>query len=460
MTEIPFPPFEPSFPWAADVLSYGQTGPMIAAMEFTGWRHESTAWKDSAYLGASLGISPTYRITGPGARRFFEDRFVNDFSRLRVGGIRHGIMLDDEGRILADGVVMRTGEEEYLATWLSPAIDWAFESGAYDAVGENVTGQVFLFQVAGPRSLEILERATGEDLHDIAFARHRESSIEGRPVRILRLGMAGTLSYEVHGAFPDAHAVYQAIRAAGAPYGLVRQGKWAYMLNHTEDGFPQAYYHFPYPWYETPDFAAWLDARPGAGFFADRPRLLGSAGTDAAKRYLTPFDAGWGDRIDWDHDFVGKEAARRLSEAPPRQVVTLEWDGEDIADVWASQYREGPVYDQFDRPAEIQFDSGTFDERTGQFRTMGFRADLVLDGDREVGITTGRATSMGYRRMISLAFIEPALAEEGTGLVVLWGQPDGPQKRIRARVARYPYLDAVNNRDFDVETIPHPANAG
>ena len=91
---------------------------------------------------------------------------------------------------------------------------------------------------------------------------------------------------------------------------------------------------------------------------------------------------------------------------------------------------------------------------------MGFRADLVLDGDREVGITTGRATSMGYRRMISLAFIEPALAEEGTGLVVLWGQPDGPQKRIRARVARYPYLDAVNNRDFDVETIPHPANAG
>ena len=48
----------------------------------------------------------------------------------------------------------------------------------------------------------------------------------------------------------------------------------------------------------------------------------------------------------------------------------------------------------------------------------------------------------------------------GLAARVLWGQPDGPQKRIRARVARYPYFDATNNRDFDVETIPRLASAG
>jgi glycine cleavage system aminomethyltransferase T len=69
----------------------------------------------------------------------------------------------------------------------------ASSAGRYDAVGEDLTGREFLFQIAGPRSLEILERATRSDLHGIAFTRHRPAAIAGIGVRVYRLGMAGGL---------------------------------------------------------------------------------------------------------------------------------------------------------------------------------------------------------------------------------------------------------------------------
>lgn len=446
--------YEPNIPWMGNVTEFAMVGPMLGAMQFTGWRHEATAWKEAAYLGASLSMAPVYRVKGPDAVRFLSDHFVNNFETLKTGGIRHGIMCDAQGRIIADGVVMKVDDDEFVGYWLNPVMEYKLSRGDYDAVGEDLSGQVFLYQVGGPRSLEIIERATGEDLHDLPFARHRTANIGGHPVRILRLGMAGTLSYEIHGSSAGAHEVYRLLAEAGEQYGLVKLGRRAYMLNHTEDGFPQAYYHYPYPWYEDPEFAAWLDERPGAGFFAFNPRLLGSVGADAEIRYMTPFDTGWAGRIHWDHEFVGREALAAVPEESKRRVVTLEWNSKDVVDVYASQFHDGPSYDQMDHPNDMAWDSGVVDDRTGQMRTFGFHADWVLAGGGKVGIASGRAISLSYNRMISLAFLDPAFAEEGAEVTVLWGAPGGLQKQIRARVARFPYLDAPSNQFFDTASIP------
>src|SRR6185437_3237204 len=52
--------------------------------------------------------------------------------------------------------------------------------------------------------------------------------------------------------------------------------------------------------------------------------------------YVTPFDTGWENRIHWDHEFTGKAALASIAASPPRTVVTLEWNAEDIADGHAS----------------------------------------------------------------------------------------------------------------------------
>ena len=56
--------------------------------------------------------------------------------------------------------------------------------------------------------------------------------------------------------------------------------------------------------------------------------------------------------------------------------------------------------------------------------------------------------------MLSLCSIDVAYGDLGTEAVVVWGEPGRRQKKIRATVSRFPYLDANRNETIDVEAIP------
>jgi vanillate/3-O-methylgallate O-demethylase len=78
--------------------------------------------------------------------------------------------------------------------------------------------------------------------------------------------------------------------------------------------------------------------------------------------------------------------------------------------------------------------------------------DEVLDGEAVVGASTSRCYSYTFRQMLSLCTIDVGRAEPGTQVVVVWGTPGRPQKRIRATVAPAPYKR--DNRRLDVATLP------
>jgi hypothetical protein len=63
MAELP--PFVPAITYDGDVSEFRKFGPYLAPNEFEGWRQEVRSWKDGAYLGSTLCLSPTYRVTGP-----------------------------------------------------------------------------------------------------------------------------------------------------------------------------------------------------------------------------------------------------------------------------------------------------------------------------------------------------------------------------------------------------------
>jgi len=191
-----------------------------------------------------------------------------------------------------------------------------------------------------------------------------------------------------------------------------------------------------------------------------RPRLWGSLGDDLAKRYVTPFDVGWENRIHWNHAFPGKEALAAIAASPPRTVVTLEWNADDIADVYRSQFAgpdAGESYMPLNLagPSDVLADAGIPDPVTGLPRTKDYHADLVLSpAGEEIGFSAGRAESVTYQRMISLGFIARSHPSLGTEVTVVWGNPGTRQKRIRATVARFPYLTAERNEQIDVRALP------
>lgn len=417
----------------------------VQPFEYTGWRDEEQSWHKTCYIHTNLNPSPTYHFWGPDAVKLLKRYCANSFDiPFPVGKGKHAIFCDEQGRIMIDGMLIKIGEDDFIGYWISPWINYLVETSDLDVHGEDLTGKVFLFQLGGPKSLEIVEAASGDNLHDIKFIHHRTTKIAGRDVRILRMGMAGSLAYEVHGKVEDAIPVFNQIIKAGKKYGLSRLGTPAYNMTHWENGFPQAYLDFPLPWFEHEGFAKWLRER-NLGTLCDPeiagPTAWGSMPKDFKLRYRNPIELGWGKTVNYDHDFLGKEALEKIRDTNSRVMVTLEWNKEDLVDVYRSQLEDDDPYMEM-KPDDISWDKP-------------YHADRVEDANGNlIGISTGRMYAWFYRQMISLCSIEQEFAKEGTEVYVIWGNEGMRQKKIRATVARYPYFNTDRNQKVDINAIP------
>jgi len=445
MQDHPDVMLHPAIPYDPDDMEsspYQMRRGLLTRESFSGWEKETLSWKYSAYIGANLTM-PIQYLRGPEAAKLLADHCTSDFTTMKPGRARHAIMCSEKGNIIRNGVILRTSEEEFQCYTFAPLIEILANSGKYNVEAmPTAVFRDFIFQIGGPKSLEILEHAAREDLHDIKFMAFRSTMIAGHKVRILRMGMAGTLGYEVHGPLECAHDVHGRIFEAGREFGIERLGSIAYQLcNHTENGFPQTGHHFMTAEAEHPEYARYMGS--ACSIETLKKQVSGSYTENPEDLYRTPLEFGWDNMISFKHDFLGKEALQRMKEEGKyKRVVSLEWNEEDILDVIASFFRG--------------------DEHP--YKLMGFphdrkatrNADRVLDKNgRIIGAALGRVYTLYYRKMISLAVIEPEYTELGTEVTVVWGNKNDRKKNIRATVARFPYLDLVRNEKFDVETIPH-----
>lgn len=434
-------------------LLYQMAPGMNIPYEYGGVAHEIQGYRDSAWIGTTLMISPIYDVIGPDAVKFLQSICVNDFSKLGLNGLRHAVICNDKGQIMTDGVVIRIGEERYRTYWLNPPIDHYLKTSGMNVTGEDMTGKEYFIQISGEKSLEILEDAFQADIHDIKFARHRKERMDGREVEVIRMGMSGNLAYEIHGPMSDYDYVYRKVWASGQKFGARKLGMHAYNeFNHTEAGFPNIHLHYPLPWFESDEgLSKYLYANPMMGSMNINRRLAGSVGDDLQSRFVTPYDVSWGFLVKFNHEFRGREALEKIAKNPPRTVTTLEWNADDVGAVFATRFRPGATpCDDISKQNDLPLTENSF------HGYCEYRADKVLFDGREIGITSGRIISYPYNSMISLAFISPQYAKEGTEVTVIWGTPGTPQREIRAKVAKYPYnSDFIRNEDRDVSTIPH-----
>lgn len=424
---------------------------ILIPYEYQGVRPEISAYQTSAWIGTSLMISPIYDVYGPDVIKFFNSICTNNFPKLGMTGLRHAVICNEKGQILTDGVAIKVAEDRIRTYWLNPPLAYLAETSGMDIQVEDMTGKEYFIQIDGEKSLEILEDAFQADLHDIRFAHHRNQDVDGRTVNVIRLGMSGNLAYEIHGEMADFEYIYDKVWSSGKKFGAQKLGLHAYNLfNHTEAGFPNINLHYPLPWFESgTGLANYLYQHPETAYYNIKRTLTGSVGDNLETRFMTPYDVGWDFLVKFDHDFTGKESLQKLAENRTRTCVTLEWSADDVAAVFATRLRPG------EKPCEdISEQSSAFPHERHAEDGYVYRADQVLAGNNVIGLTSGRIISYTYNAMISLAFIDPAYAQEGTELTILWGTPGTRQMKIRAKVARFPYnADFIRNGDKDVNEI-------
>lgn len=412
---------------------------------YTSAEDELMACRKSAWLGSFLTFSPVYDISGPDAVKLLNYVTVNrDYSKLKVGGSRHAILCNEKGQMLADGVLMRKDENTYRTYWLAPVLSYYVDTLGMDVHGEWVTDE-FFFQIDGPKSLEIMEKAAHCDLHDLKFAQNKPIVVAGIKANIHRLGMSGCLAYEMHGDVKEGGAFFEAVVKAGEEYGIKKLGFMQYCRNHTQGGYPNQWIHFWYPWLNGDKALAEyvkqspiLETHKVYNFF-------GSAADDIENAFVTPFDVDWDYLINYDHDFIGKAALEKIKKNPPRKCVTLEWNAEDVGKVFASQFMGTDM-----KPADDITSVGDGGE-------AAFVMSKVMADGKMIGVSAGRTHDFYHRRMLSLAFVEKEYAVEGKELTVVWGTESANQMNLRATVAAFPYYNEdYRNETFDVEKIPHP----
>ena len=402
------------------------------------WVESSRAYFEGTYIHAGISNYSSI-VSGPDAQQLISDSTINNVWKWKVGRCKHLVQLDEQGLIMNHGLCSRDAEDvfRFTACDITP-IFVLMQQKHYDAKVDQV--DEFVFQFSGPRSLTVIERVTQTDLHDVAFLEVRPVSIpgiDGVKFEACRIGMSGTLAYEMRGPAEWGPTVYKLACEKGKQDGLKRLGLRDYHVNHTFGGYPQMAASFM----QSMNGQPWYDQIMADRFqFGMRPN--GSVDpADLRARYRSAVEVGWAWMADFDHDFVGKEALRAEMADPKRTIVTLEWNKDDIVDIYASQFTDDP-YKFMEMPSGVN-------------EFAGDHQNYVRDAEGNViGYASVPVYSSWFRTTISETVINVDKAAEGTEVTVDWGDFGGKIKKVRATVTRYPYIGKDLNRGYDLSTVP------
>ncbi|WP_417218264.1 vanillate/3-O-methylgallate O-demethylase [Arthrobacter sp.] len=424
----------------------------VVAPEFTNWRSEQRAWRETAVLYDQSHHMDNLFISGPDALKLISDTAINSVANFPVNKAKQYVPTTPSGHVIGDGILFHEAENEYVYVGRAPAANWLLyhgETGGYDVkievdrrspsrpMGKPVQRRYWRFQIQGPNAWKIIEKLNGAPVEQLKFFTMDTLQIAGETVRTLRHGMAGAPGLEIWGPYGSYDKIRDAVLEAGQEFGMLAVGARAYPSNTLESGWIPSPLPGIYTGEELRAYREWL----GADSYEAVNAVAGSfVSDDIEDYYLTPWELGYGSFVKFDHDFIGREALEKIDPSTQRRKVTLAWDAEDLGTILTSVLdTEQEPYKYFDLPL-ANYGSSNYDR--------------VIDADgNTVGLSMFTGYSANERRGLSLATIDPQIPE-GAELRVVWGEPDGgtakttvePHRQFTARVVVSPVPYSVAAR--------------
>jgi aminomethyltransferase len=226
-----------------------RTAPLVRAQTWRRWAgyqmasaydpHPDREYAAIRNAAALIDVSPLYkyRLTGRDAARLLDRMITRDMTKLQVGQVYYTPWCDVHGKVIDDGTVSRLDEGAFRLTSADSSLRWLH----LNAVGlevsiEDISERVATLALQGPLSRAILEAVAPAEIATLKYFRLAETTVDGIPVAISRTGYTGDLGYEIWVEADDALALWDALMAAGTPYGLTPAGVWALDVARIEAG--------------------------------------------------------------------------------------------------------------------------------------------------------------------------------------------------------------------------------
>ncbi|NDV01520.1 sarcosine oxidase subunit alpha family protein [Pseudoroseicyclus tamaricis] len=187
-------------------------------------------------------------VKGPDAGRFLDMIYTGRPSSIAVGKCRYGLICNENGFLVDDGVVARLAEDTWLCHTTTGGAehihahmeDWLqCEWWDWQVYTANVTEEWAQVAVAGPKARAVLESLGGMDVSKAAlpFMTWAEGELGGLPARVFRISFSGELSYEIAVPADRGMELWEALLQAGAAHGVTPYGTEAMHVLRAEKGF-------------------------------------------------------------------------------------------------------------------------------------------------------------------------------------------------------------------------------
>ncbi len=170
-----------------------------------------------------VAVERQVEITGQDAYKFIQLLTPRDLSGLCVGQCKYVLIVNNDGGILNDPVLLRLAENQF---WLSLAdsdvLLWAQGVAVNSGLDVKISEpDVSPLQLQGPTSQEIMVKLFGDSIRDLKYYWLREYNLDGIPLIVSRTGWSSELGYEIY--LRDGsrgNDLYEKIMAAGEEHGI------------------------------------------------------------------------------------------------------------------------------------------------------------------------------------------------------------------------------------------------
>ena len=225
-----------------------------AAYPLAGEAIEAAALREAAATRKGAGIfdgSPLGKLElfGPDAARFLDLMYVGTLSTLPIGRARYGLLLNENGVLVDDGIVARLGEQHFWVNTTSAGAErtadmfeeWLqCEFTDLKVLVTPVTARWANVTVAGPRAWELLAAAGFDAALAPSITKHlsmAETRLDGMPLRVLRASFSGELSYELNVPADQAQPLLARLWALAPTFNVSTYGVEALQTMRVEKGY-------------------------------------------------------------------------------------------------------------------------------------------------------------------------------------------------------------------------------
>ncbi|MDO7701515.1 MAG: 2Fe-2S iron-sulfur cluster-binding protein [SAR86 cluster bacterium] len=188
-------------------------------------------------------------VQGKDSREFLSRVYTNAWMKLAPGSCRYGLMCNEKGMIIDDGVSTCINDNHFIMTTTTGGAASVYsalemwlqtEWSDLDVHLSSVTDQFATVAVVGPNARNLMKVLCNDidfERDNFKFMQWRPGTVCGVQARVMRISFSGELAYEINIEANYGRYIWDEVALAGKPWNITPYGTESMHVLRAEKGY-------------------------------------------------------------------------------------------------------------------------------------------------------------------------------------------------------------------------------